>query len=200
MHMGMSMSMGQHMEQRMSVAQRMEERLALRLELLEALHGVRYQPEGDCPRCHRKLTKVEILRGFNNDPNDFTTRCTGCGCRFQPKLVHSTPISRAQVPFFCPSQTLHQLRGKEVLSAEELQRQYPAIFQSARVHFGSLAAAFARNSVSYALEMIEHWKGKVRGFLGKLTDKLIAECVGAPVKDVRAYRRELKIPCYNARR
>lgn len=203
MSMGMGMSMGQHlearMEQRITTAQRLDQQLSVRLELLEALHGERYHPVGDCPQCNRKLTKVEILKGFNDSPTDFTTRCTGCGHRFQPKLIHSTALSRAELPFFCPGQTLYQLRGKETVPAEELQRTAPAIYRSAMVHFGSLAAAFSRNGVTYALEKIEHWKAKVRGFLGKLTDKLIAECVGAPAKEVRAYRRELQIPCFNAR-
>ncbi len=201
MSMGMSMSMGQEMrvEQRMSAEQRLDQQLSLRLELLEALHGERYQPTGDCPNCNRKMTKVEILKGFNDDPTDYTTRCTGCEHRFAPKLIWSTSLSRAELPFFCPSQTLNQLRGKEGLSVEQLEREHPAIFRSARVHFGSLAAAFGRNGISYALEQIEHWKAKVRSFLGQLTDKLIAECVGAPAKEVRAYRRELQIPCYNAR-
>lgn len=200
MSMGMSMSCSQRVEttQRMSAELRLDLQLSLRLELLEAIYGEQYHPTGDCPSCNRKMTKVEILKGFRNDPTDFTTKCTDCGHRFQPKLIARTAASSVEMPFFCADQTLAQLCGKEEMSVEQLELSYLGVYRSALVHFGSLAAAFARNGVSYAREAMEHWKAKVHGFLGKLTDKLIAECVSAPVKEVRAYRRELQIPCYNA--
>src|SRR3989344_2577748 len=60
---------------------------ALRMVLIGDLRNERYKPMGTCPACPRKLTPTEIIRGFNQDPNDFTTCCSECGRRFEPMLV-----------------------------------------------------------------------------------------------------------------
>lgn len=207
MHLGMSMGLSQSLEhrqeltQRQSLELRQSQRLALRLDLLGAINEGNFKPQGDCPKCHRKLTHLEILNGFNQDPNDFTTRCSGCGHRFEPRLIWSTGTSRTELPYFCGSQTLAQMRELASLPPQEVRREHPTIYYSARCHFGTLKNAFQRIGVEYSFDDVdESWQRKVTPFLGKLADTVIAGCVGVPVGKVRALRREKKIVCAGAKR
>jgi hypothetical protein len=78
---------------------------------------------------------------------------------------------------------------------EEVRREHPAIYYSARCHFGTLKNAFARINIDYAFdEATVNWQQKVSPFLGQLADTVIAGCVGVSVGKVRALRRERKIP------
>lgn len=203
--MEMGMSFGHRLQQsvriaqslRLSLAQRCQMQmraLSLRLELVVALRGDRYEPKGTCPKCGRRLTPVEILRGFNQDPNDYTTRCTSCGRRFEPILVCANDYSTVEIPFFCPSQTLAQLEGMDSLAPNELLRCQPAVYHSAILHHGGLRRAFAKIGVAYAHDEIADWKEKVKSFLGRLPDTIIAECVDVPVRTIRTMRRQLGIP------
>ncbi|MFA6131719.1 MAG: hypothetical protein WC702_01455 [Patescibacteria group bacterium] len=203
--MGLGLRHEQRLEPRLSLAQRAHQVQAhifgLRLQLIGDLRNEQYKPKGVCPKCSRRMTPTEILRGFNNDPNDFTTACTGCGFRFDPKLKcsdqHGTWV---EVPFYCNCQTLERLRGKETLRPSELVRQHAGIYRSAIVHFGNIRAAFAQIGIEYALEDFNNWENKVEVFLGRLPDTVIAECVGRPVVEVRRLRRKLGISRYTTRR
>lgn len=97
----------QSQQQRLDRALRAELRqartLSLRLQLVEAVHGERYNPEGKCPLCEGKMTAADVLRGFRDSPTDTTTQCPSCKRRFQPKLVTGGFASRAEVPFYCAS-------------------------------------------------------------------------------------------------
>lgn len=94
MHMSMSPALIQshrlEQRQRLSMQQRLEikaQQTLLMIELVAALREERYQPKGDCPKCRRILSPNEILAGFRDDVEDFTTRCTGCSYRFEPLLI-----------------------------------------------------------------------------------------------------------------
>lgn len=172
---------------------------ALRMELIQQLRDEQYTPAGVCPSCRRELTPVEIIRGFNQDPNDFTTRCSGCGTRFEPVLVCFGNGVRVELPFYCGSQTLAQMRGLETLRPEEFAREYPAIYRSAIVHHGGVRRAFEKLGIRYAFEEISDWKNKIQPFLGRLPDTVIAKCVDVSAGAIGTMRRKLGIERYALR-
>lgn len=197
----MSLSLKHRSEQKLEAKQeikldqktKLEHIFTLRLALAQELRGERYEPKADCPECGRKLTAVEIIRGFNQDPYDFTTRCTCCGFRFEPGLICLHGESQIELPFYCNSQTLNQLQGLQNLTIEELATKYPAIYRSSIVHNGGIRQAFAKIGIDYQHEEIRDWKNKIKPFLGKLPDTIIAECVDVPVSAIRRIRKKLGI-------
>src|SRR3989344_8924074 len=111
---GMTLRLRQELRQRLTYEQRcilVERIFSRRLALIGALRDGTYSPRGACPRCERVLKPLEIISGFNRDPQDYTTRCTGCSHRFEPQLVCALGRSRVELAFYCPSQTLAQMRG-----------------------------------------------------------------------------------------
>lgn len=182
-------------EQRLSIQ---SQQLGLRIELAGELRGERYEPTASCFECGRKLTPGEILQGFNDNPHDFTTRCSGCGHRFEPKLVCFSGRSTLELPFFCDIQTLDQLPGKENLSPEQLSRLHPAIYRAAIIHHGTIRKAFKEIGINYEFKEIPEWKNKVTAFLGRLPDTVIAKCVNVPATTIRSMRKKLNIDRYTA--
>lgn len=207
MRMGMSLGMRVEQSVEQKLEQRIEKRLrlrqrafALRMELVQALRGERYVPKGDCPRCNKKMTPVEIIQGFNRDPNDFTTRCSNRRCRhrFAPILVWHANAVRAEAPFYCAAQTLAQLPRKETLSPERFAREQQAVYRSAIVHYGGIGQAFRKIGIAYAFKEVADPKRKIKPFLGKLPDTVIAECADVSVYAIRKMRKQLRIARYTA--
>lgn len=201
--MGLTTVLQNRTELRLSSAQRLlvfGHTFGLRLALIGELREP-YRPEGDCPNCGRKMTLAEIIRGFNQDPRDFTTCCTKCGCRFPPLLVlaDENGIGRGEMAFYCAIQTLDQLRGKEYLPPKAVAKKHPAVYRSAIIHFGSLKSAFKKSGVDYPYEEeVNDWGNKIQPFLGRLPDTVIADCVDKPVAIIRKMRREMGICRYTA--
>lgn len=197
MSMGMSLSQSMEIRQELTTAQRQEiaasQIMTMRLELVQALHGYTYRPEAKCDNCGRELTLLEIMRGFLPDPADFTTRCTGCGHRFQPKLVWSNQNARMELPFFCDIQTQAQLHPLKDKSPDEIRREHAAIYHSAIAHHGTLKGAFAAIGVEYTFTEVVDVKRKVEPFLGSLPDTIIAEVSGLKVSVIRRMRRSAHI-------
>ena len=199
------MRLTQHMTQSLRLTQ--EQRLkvsqlsfSLRLQLIGELRSERYKPQASCPNCLRKLTPVEIIKGFNQDPNDFTTCCTNCGHRFAPILICFNDEIQIELPFYCDVQTLSKLPGKEELSPEQLLREYPGLYRSAIIHHGCIRRAFEKIGVKYVFEEISDWKSKILPFLGRMPDTIIADCVDASVAKIRAIRHKLGISRYTLRK
>lgn len=205
MGIGMSMSLRLRQTQSLALSLRLthaqkllvqSKLLSIRLELLAALRDEQYKPEGECPKCGREMTPLEIIRGFNSDPRDYTTACSGCGFRFEPRLVCSGVGSKITIPFFCAAQTLDQLPGLENLSPEQFRKDHPAVYHSAIFHYGGLHMAFNKVGLTYPFESISDWQAKIKSFLGLLPDTVIAECVEKPVTAIRALRRQLGVGRY----
>jgi predicted nucleic acid-binding Zn ribbon protein len=195
--LGCSLSPSIRQDQRLVQSQ--GHRLALRLtsiaRLREALGQDKYEPEGRCDGCGYCLKLSEILAGFLDDPYDTTTECPKCVTRFQPRLVAARAHVKIETFFYCPQQTLHALAAHKRSSPRTIQAANASLYQSALCHFGSLRAAFDRVGETYEYdERPAKWEQKVEPFLGRMTDKLIAECVGVPVGEIRAYRQSLSIP------
>ena len=192
----MGMSMGHSLEQRQELAQvqevRMlqEHKLSLRLQLLQEIRGFRYEPAGVCPACARQLTPLEVITGFNNDPYDFTTLCTGCGQRFEAKLKYYSASGPAELPFYCSTQVLHRLGEFEALNPDDMKKEDPAIYHSVVVHYGTLRNAFKKIGISYSFDEVVDWKTKVTPFLGRLPDTVIAEIVSVSARMVGALRKK----------
>ena len=187
--------LGLRMTQRVEISQEqaLEQKFALRLELVQALRDEEYRPQGDCPECFHKLTAVEIIRGFNRDPNDFTTACPKCKHRFIPRLVLLAGETRGEMAFYCAVQALEQLRGKEALAPEELLAKHQAAYRSAIVHYGSIRSAFEKIGVDYRFPEISDWRAKVKPYLGRLPDTIVAECAGVSRHVVSRMRKKLGI-------
>jgi hypothetical protein len=185
--------------QRMSAEQRLEAVLHQRQELVAAVWGDEYgdhfKVDEQCTVCERKLTLIEILKGFSAEPTDTMSRCPKCGIRYQPRLVGMKSISsHVEVAFLCPGQTLHALKGRE-------QEPFHALImtshgRSALIHFGSLKAAFAKLEVKYTFDPRKGWQDRVRPFFGKVPDAMIAKVVGASASTVGRMRREMKIMAF----
>lgn len=199
MRMEIGFSSRQELSQRveMSMDQRLEARYTLRLALIESIHGRRYKPQAKCPKCSRKLTLLEILKGFSADPTDYDTTCTGCGTRFQAQLIHHSPAGNIEMPFLCDEQSQWQLRGLEHLSPEEIMKKEPPAYHSALAHNGSLKRTFAKMGIEYGFTELADAKRKITPFLGKLPDTVIAEVSGLSVGVVRSLRKKLNIERYS---
>lgn len=185
--------------QRLSQETAQEHIFSLRMELIHALRGERYKPQGICPSCRRKLTPTEIIAGFNQDPSDFTTLCTGCGTRFAPLLICFGKELNIELPFYCATQTLAQMRGKENLPPEEFSWRHPAVYRSAIVHHGGVRQAFAEIGIRYEFEEVHDWRNKIRPFLGRLPDTVIAKYANVSAGVIGAMRRKLGVERYARR-
>ena len=204
--MKMSLGCGMFQSAKLSAEQRLEQKTRLKLSILSQwlqlvgeMRGERYSPKGTCPECHRELNPVEILGGFNDDPNDFTTRCSGCGHRFQPILISFNGISSMEFPFFCDIQTLNKLQDKKDVCPDDLARLHPATYRSAIVHHGNLKNAFKKISIDYLFDEITDWRNKIKPFLGKLPDTRIAEALNVPVSSIRGMRRKAGLSRFTAK-
>jgi hypothetical protein len=167
-----------------------------RAELAQTLRGEKFEPSARCPKCSRKLTAVEILKGFNDNPTDFTTACPKCGERFPASLINYGRVFRTELQFYCARQVVEQLRGFDHFTPEEISRANQSVFQSAIYHFGSLRQAFEKIDRTYSFDEVGAWREKIQPFLGRLPDTIIAECVDVPVSAIRYMRRKLEIPCF----
>lgn len=204
MGMGMGMSCGlsqearQELRQDQSLRQTVEQRQALtldlRLDMFAALRGIRYTPTAKCPKCGRSLTTLEILKGFNNDPEDYTTSCSACNVRFNPGLSYKDALGFVEMPFFCSMQTLNQLKGLESLNPDDLKKANPAVYHSAIVHHGTLRNAFKKIGIKYTFDEVVDWKAKIRLFLGRLPDTVIAEVAGVSAKAIARQRKKHNVP------
>lgn len=194
--MELSLTLGCTQDQTLTQAQRQEivqsQTLMIRLELISALRGGtdNYKPEAHCTECHRDLTPLEIMKGFNTDPNDFTTECTGCKNRFQPKLIWRNLAGSAEIPFYCDLQAQAQLPGLQTMGPEIFQKEYPALYHSVIVHNGTLKTAFAQLGIIYDFQEIIDPTVKIRPFLGRLPDTVIAELSGVKLSTVRRLRQK----------
>ena len=206
MNMSMSMSTSMKMEasQKMSMRLTTEMRqgiiLGQKLALIQVLALTRYSPAGKCPTCSCILTPVEILRGFNDDPTDYTTCCPKCNCRFKPILRYFFSDGQAELPFYCEVQLLDQLRKADLLSRppKEISREHPAIYHSAIVHCGTLKVAFRKIKLDYQFDERKGWEEKIISFLGQMPDTIIADCVGASSSKIGRIRRKRKISVFKA--
>jgi len=182
-------------EQSLELTQHM---LGLRLELLGRLHDERYEPKGKCPTCGHNLKLVEILRGFRDDPDDITTRCTKCQKRFTPSLIaYGRYGTKVILSFYCSSQTLARLDAN--IDPAAYKKEHPAIYRSVLFHFGSLQKAFASQGREYPFKESFEWAEKVEPFLGRLPDTEIARCANVSVYRIRKLRRRFDIPAFTKR-
>lgn len=196
--MGMGMRMGCYVEHRHQQVLRLtlEQRLQLRQKLQVLLFNREYRPSATCPRCDHKLSAVEILRGFNREPLDFTTRCPKCELRFEAKLAINENSTNSVSGLLCPDQTLYALKQSDSsLDANKIRVSQPSLFHSAIYNFGSLRFAFSKIGIDYSMPGTEkrELREKAIPFLGQAPDAEIARCVGVSAKTVGRWRKALDI-------
>lgn len=201
----MTIRISQSMKQtlRLTQAQRLvikSQLIQLRFSLRDAVHQQRLEPKAQCP-CGRQLTVIEILKGFTDNPADITTKCPACKTRFNAQLYTTLGLaSTMYLTFYCPVQTTDNLRGFGTLDFEAIKKEFPAVFYSALVHFGTLHNAFKQIDIDYPEDpKPASWQERVEGFLGKLSDGDIAEIVGVAKKEITSLRRKQKIPAFKQR-
>jgi DNA-directed RNA polymerase subunit M/transcription elongation factor TFIIS len=170
------------------------------LGLLWVVRGTKYEPQAICPKCQHEFKGYEVVQGFRRDPLDYDTTCPNCNHRFQPRVVFFENDQRVDLPFVCASQVLGQLRGKEDLAPAELSRQYPAVYRSAIIHWGSVSAAFQKIHTKYSFKEKIDWKGKIMPFLGRLPDTVIARVVEVSPTTIRRLRQKHDIVAFSAQR
>ena len=204
----MSLTLSHRVEQR--ITQRLTQsqglaidiaQLQLRRDLTDTIHGEEYKPRAECLKCGYQLTDLEIMKGFNDDPRDYTTCCPKCNDRFEPALVHKTVSGSVQRAFYCPLQTLDRLRDLVQTPLEELMgNKHASVYYSAIAHFGGIKQAFKRLGLTYAFASDLDWKKAIGPFLGKMADSVIAEIVGSSSSAIRRLRQRAGAPAYNRRR
>lgn len=198
--MSLEQRLAPKLEQRLTLEQKLKvdaKILGLRLRLIGKMHGEKYTPHAVCPKCSRRLTPLQIIKGFKRDENDYTTKYPRCQHRFEPRITVRHLVGFREIPFFCSTQTLGQLRGKEDLSPVEFRKNYPPVYQSAVVHFGGLPQAFQEIGIKYRFkEPIVKWEKKVKQFLGLLPDTVISRLIRVKYSEVRKLRLSLHIPRY----
>ena len=203
MEMRLGQRLHQTLAQRITQAQRLQIANRIfqsRMALMQELHGEEFKPKATCPQCGHVLSPAEMLKGFSRDPQDYDTTCPKCKRRFQPILLYrATDWASTELAFYCPAQTLDQLRCREALTPDELRRQHPAVYQSAKVHYGTLTNAFRQMGIAYAHKETIEWSDKVRPFLGQLSDAAIADCAGVSKDAVRKLRQKLSVKHFNRR-
>lgn len=199
--MGMSLNLNQSLSLQLSQGQILAQQLSLLQRLSRRLHGddETYSPKGTCTHCERRLTPAEIIRGFSRSLTDTTTKCPRCKKRFQPILRAVSVASSVEIPFYCKGQTVAKLTAAMAsLNPDEFRRSQTAIYRSAMFHFGSLTAAFRECGIRYKHEpKIPAAEKKIRSYLGRLPDSVIASHSGLSVKKVRALRESLNIGPYS---
>ncbi|MCR4312254.1 MAG: hypothetical protein NUV56_03140 [Candidatus Uhrbacteria bacterium] len=173
--------------------------LQLRRDLVEAIHGEQYTPRATCPKCEHALTDLEIMRGFNDNPRDYTTGCPKCQHRFLARLYRSTNGIKVEMAYFCPMQTLDQMGDLVNVPLDTFRTTHAAVYNSAVVHFGGIRQAFTKLGVTYIHQVDPNWKEQVGPFLGKMADTVIAELVGVTTYAVRKLRKEMYIDVYSRR-
>lgn len=208
MRMGASLSaspvLTQRTEQRQRLSARQRQALAtqqtgLLIQLAAALRSEKWEPSGNCPGCAYTLEAREILAGFLDVVDDFTTECPKCGQRFEPRVIcTASDHMRVELPFICGVQARHKLRLCAGMSPEEIARAHPGPFRSAIIAFGTLRAMFAlfQPPVIYQFEEVPGWRAKVMPFLGEMPDSVIARCVGVGVGVISRLRRRNNIDAY----
>jgi hypothetical protein len=206
--MGCFCSCSQRVGHRIELAQRLTAsqvvkvdtiQLQRRRELVEALHGEKYTPRASCPECSHDLSDYEIMKGFKDDPRDYTTCCPKCQHRFLPRMFHVREGGTTDIAFYCPMQILDRLPALKDVPLDEFRTKHAAEYSSAVIHFGGLKQAFAKIDLIYAHEAALDWKNQVGSFLGKMPDTVIAELVGAKAWAVRRLRRDQGILAYSRR-
>lgn len=195
-----SQELEQRLEQRQKIHQLQAQRLELRLSLLQVLYGINandvYRPQAKCPKCGHILTTEEILRGFNRDPQDLTTRCSRCNQRFEARLVSRGMASEINLRFYCPAQALHALPTYRDKTPEEIHTTNSALFESVRLHFGGFREAFRQIGITYRPRRQPDWQEKVKPFLGQAPDTLIASVAEVSPATIRRLRRRHGIGRY----
>lgn len=187
----------QILEQKLTVSQRLMLKKfisSMMIQLAAALQGEKYRPRAECPKCGRKLTSFEILRGFGTDPNNFDTTCTGCGKKFRPSLVAFGAASTIELPFYCAVQVLPLLEKYAQTAPLKVKDDEPAVYRSAIAHYGTLKNAFTKLGIKYDFEEIPDWRDKVVPFLGRLYDGTIAKLIGVSPEVISRLRNNLRIP------
>lgn len=198
--MSLALRLAPRLEQKLTLEQKLKvdaKILGLRLRLIGKMHGETYKPHATCSKCFKKLTPLQIIKGFKRDENDYTTRCPKCRNRFEPAITCTNAVRSTTLQFFCQSQTLGQLHGKEKISPADMQKNHPAIYQGALAHFGGLAQAFQKIGISYRFkDPVVKWEKKVKQFFGLLPDAVIARLVRVKYREVRKLRLRLNIQRY----
>ena len=160
--------------------------------------GVKYYPENSCPICHHHLKLTEILKGYSDDPKDLQTQCPRCKTRFEARLRSDA----AQLRWYCPNQALYALQeggSREILKPEEIMQWNQSVYHSLLTHFGSVANAFKQLGITYTHGEVPNWHSRVKPFLGKLPDTVIAQIVGTSRNIINALRKSFGVPAFNRR-
>lgn len=198
MNFGIRMVQTHRVDKRV-ITRRMALLLQYRMRILAALwgddHGDSFIVQERCSKCDARLTLIQILAGFSQSPTDTLSTCPKCQQRFQPILVgDASQTSPTKIAFLCSEQTLAQLQGKENKPFHTLINI--AYGRSALIHFGGLKQAFAKIGRDYKHEARAGWQERIRPFLGRVPDRVIAEVVGTSRATVGRMRREMEISRY----
>ncbi len=187
-------------EQRLDQSQKLGQLLRnASWDLAEAFSDSKYTEHTVCSGCGHYLTRDEIMKGFTIDRTDIRTTCPKCGARPRAYIKNQSRNSATiEIPMYCPNQTLERLPhgGLDKLTPELFKRDYRDVFHSVKIHFGTLAAAYAREGLTYPHVEVLEWKEIVAQFLGNMSDALIADHAGVSTSTIARHRRSLGIKSF----
>jgi transposase-like protein len=180
-----------------SLEKRLEKLTWRMIGMVETLYGVDYDLEPNCPECQWTLKLIDVLKGFVRDVNDFTTRCPKCGHRFLVEAMAKYGRDSCGFRFYCSAQVLPRLKPLYRMTPRRICREYPDLYHSVLIHYGSIGAAMKKIGFKYRYsEKFNDWQSKIYKFIGQVPDVSIARVVGVSPSTVSRYRRKKKIKRY----
>ena len=210
--------MGQHLllttqnqelalKQELKQAQKQAAVLTMITEILQSLRGFNFTPQATCANCAHQFTRAQILWGFMDDDTDARVQCPRCNSTNNGAILvdQAHEYAKLEVPFYCYRQVVYFFKQHPELAnlpPQTIEKRHPAYAASAMIHFGNYATLFRNKELDlpYAFGEIASWEHKVKQFLGKVPDEIIAKCVGVSKKVVAKRREDLKIPAYQQKK
>lgn len=138
-----------------------------------------------CPMCGLEMNKSQRILSYTTDPTNIKTRCFRCRSFYQAYIQ----LGENRYVLYAKKHIIFRLRDLWSKTPEEICKIHPSFYHSCIYNYGNLTKAFQSAKIKYTFVENEEWKEKVIQFLGKLTDKVIADVVGVEPAIISKMRR-----------
>lgn len=126
-----------------------------------------------CPTCGWVLSKSERLMCYTTDLSNIKTRCYKCKSFYHAYIQ----LGDCKYVLYAQRHIIFRLRNLWSKTPDEILKLHPAFYHSCVYNYGNITKAFLAAKIKYIYKENQDWQEKVKPFLGKLTDKVIADVV-----------------------